>query len=250
MYGELDKDDFCSLRYIVQCNHIRIYADYTMESLALLNKDVYIGDGTVNRNSMIFQGSHSPTPVEFYSLLAKVAELGINSLSLYSIGFIKFDIKQFIGLIKTGPLNKLTMTRITFELCSGLEYLLPIFIPCELDSHPTYFRSLTTINVSSYDHDNCVRNMLVNRMKTNYRLRYVSQSENMGPQMDHSESTNKIAEYLERNRRGYKKCRSAIITILGIRWHRISILSTIDKPVVVIICKMLAETIGTKIWTI
>lgn len=239
---------------VLQSDHILIYSKSIIESLTILNADNAKGYDNIQ-----LYGTHNLTIAEFYFLSKKLVELNIRRLSMISINFQSCSGSEMIRLLQNNPIGRPKLKYVEFDSCSYPSQILPIFIPHERLSFP-FLQSITNIKVISWDENNTVRGIVSGRLEDNYRLQYFDTPDSDGSYINEEkymdtvnkqkkhEFRAKIDKCLERNRRGHEKYISAVITILAIRKYRRSILSIIDKPVVLMICEMIAETSGTKIW--
>lgn len=254
----MSEDFYPSLDTILQNHNILINLAFLEKSFSLLNVD-----NTREYDTMKIMGNASSLSIDnLYIILLKISELNavkstranvtITKLVMVFLNFGSFDSLSLTHFkISRFPKNS-GLKQITFENCWCLFYLIPILISTEEKEKESELgfngiESLTHLNMVSYDSNETIRK-LSERLENNYTIRsIIPDLSGFSPHEKHT-SVNKITEYIKRNKQGYDKYISVILTMLTIRKHRKSRLNLMDKDSILIICKMISETKGTYIW--
>lgn len=246
--------------YNIFNNIIIIPAHRINQALPELNNQ-----NAANCNTLILTGTHGITFNEINSLFVKLNELNIEIMSI-GVDFSCLankpntsDKLNILGNLDSGGL--LCVTDLIVENCSHvylfLKYLFQVGSSADtgIKIYKNLLPNLASIYIS-YDNNNKSRTILTRALKDNFKIKTITVC---------SEGSNKAEEkcmlmreieakrdltaildsYTKRNKLGYKRCHDCCITILAIRMYRFSILSPLDKNIVLRPCKEIYASRGT-----
>jgi len=241
------------LDQILKFDYIFIDAMHLHESLSMLNIE-----NTKRYDTVRIVGNLLILPEDFSAILFKLSELNITKLCMVKINFGMFD--ENLNRLPCKIPTKLNLRQVTLDNCMYVYSFLPVLVHWQpisnsnRDYQPLGVKSLTHLTILVQSLYGKMIKPLADLMERNYRLRYVPVDSGFQT-VDMSEINKvramklKVEEYAIRNRNGYEKYLAAVRTVIGIRKRRKSILSYVVKDVVLIICRIISETNGTKVWT-
>jgi hypothetical protein len=93
---------------------------------------------------------------------------------------------------------------------------------------------------------NSAFNSLFFQIKTNYNVIITI----LDSRYDYNDRIQGVERYNVRNLAGYQKCRSAIITLIGLKQKKGNLLSTVPKDLINLLVKLIYKTFGTKVWAV
>jgi hypothetical protein len=223
----------------------------------------------------------------FFSLIERLAENEIKELRFNNVDLLNcyFNIGEMPGLSRRETYPGFTIKCITVIECQiGEKFISNIFNENARVSN--YLHTYTGKNLieeiniincyligyGACDNDNnrhkeiIIKKAVYELLKTNYRIKILGITN--GPayekhgaiidrqhlntvqsQIDNIREFDRLIDrMLVRNRKGHQLCLSTVYTILLIKKFRYSVFDNLGKDIIKIICRLLLNTKGTKIW--
>jgi len=198
--------------------------------------------------------------IGYPELMTLMSRLNKSSVRYLHMQFTKFDLLAMHSISIGYNRNCRTIKKLTLDCCDESDRFISYLFPKKPVSEPnvTYYQcrfpALTHIDIVSTETIGPSEKLLTEILKDNYRIReidiHVGEHGEHGDVFDKHELEKTLYDYIKRNKLGYEKCIKTCITLLGLRKFRnkLSVVSILDRNVLLLICKEIFNTIGTKVW--